>query len=97
MRHARPEDLEPLADLLASLRELDGLVERSPGTFYRKSKAFLHFHADPTGMFADLKDGDHFERSRVSTKAEQRHLLTQARHLTHPPNPPPFWRREVPP
>jgi hypothetical protein len=81
VRHARPEDLEPLAGLLASLRELDGLVERSPGTFSRRSKAFLHFHADPTGLFADLKTTDQFERFRVSTKAEQRLLLAHARRL----------------
>lgn len=79
MRHARPDDLGPLDDLLAQLRGLDGLVERSPGTFYRRSKAFLHFHADPAGLFADLKVGDEFERQRVTTKAEQRQLLKQAR------------------
>ena len=84
MRHARPDDLEPLTDLLASLRELDGLVEKSPGTFYRKSKGFLHFHIDPAGIFADLKVGDHFERYRATTKAEQRKVLTRARHLTRP-------------
>jgi hypothetical protein len=82
MRHARPDDLEPLAELLASLRELDGLVERTPGSFYRKSKGFLHFHIDPAGIFADLKFGDRFERHRATTKAEQHKLLTQARRLT---------------
>lgn len=82
MRHARPDDLVPLEELLTSLRELDGLVERSPGTFYRRSQAFLHFHADDAGMFADLKVGDEFVRYRVTTKAEQRKLLTQARRLT---------------
>ena len=79
MRHARPDDLEPLADLLASIRELDGLTERSPGTFYRKSNAFLHFHADPAGLFADLKLDGEFQRFRVSTKKEQGQLLTKAR------------------
>jgi hypothetical protein len=84
VRHARADDLGPLDDLLVHLRELDGLVERSPGTFYRRSKAFLHFHIDPAGIFADLKVGDSFERHRVSTKAEQRKLLRQARHLLTP-------------
>jgi hypothetical protein len=81
VRHARPDDLGPLDDLLAQLRGLDGLVERSPGTFYRRSKAFLHFHVDPAGLFADLKVGGQFERRRVTTKAEQRQLLKHARHL----------------
>lgn len=60
----------------------DGLVEKSPGTFSRRSKAFLHFHVDPAGLFADLKEGDDFERYRVATKAEQRRLLTKVRALT---------------
>ena len=34
---------------------LDGLTERTPGTFYRRSRAFLHFHADPAGIFADVR------------------------------------------
>jgi hypothetical protein len=79
VRHARPDDLGPLDDLLAQLRGLDGLVERSPGTFYRGSTGFLHFHVDPAGLFADLKVGDQFERQRVTTKAEQRDLLKKAR------------------
>ena len=79
MRHARPDDLGPLDDLLAQLRGLDGLVERKPGTFYRRSTGFLHFHVDPAGLFADLKVGDQFERQRVTTKAEQRDLLKKAR------------------
>jgi hypothetical protein len=84
MRHAGPDDLEPLADLLTSLRELPDLTERSPGTFYRRSNAFLHFHVDPAGLFADLKLGGEFQRFRVSTKREQRTLLTKARQALTP-------------
>jgi hypothetical protein len=84
MRHARPSDLEPLSDLLASLRSLDGLTERSPGTFYRKSNAFLHFHADDAGLFADLKEHGEFVRYRATTKREQAALLTRARHALTP-------------
>ena len=79
MRHARPDDLDPLAALLGDLRRIDGLSERSPGTFYRGSQAFLHFHADPAGLFADLKVDGEFVRSRVTTRREQRALLTAAR------------------
>ena len=79
MRHARPDDLEPLTALLADLRAIDGLTERAPGTFYRGSVAFLHFHADPAGLFADLKVDGEFVRSRVATRREQRALLTAAR------------------
>jgi hypothetical protein len=79
VRHARPDDLAPLADLLSALRDLDGLTEKKPGTFYRRSNAFLHFHVDPAGLFADLKLDGEFHRFRVSTRAEQRRLLAQAR------------------
>jgi hypothetical protein len=79
VRHARPEDLEAIAPLLDDLRGIEGLRERSPGTFYRGSQAILHFHADPAGMFADLKVDGEFVRSRVTTAPEQRALLAAAR------------------
>ena len=68
-----------MAALLDDLRAIDGLTERSPGTFYRGSQAFLHFHVDAAGLFADLKIDGEFVRSRVSTAREQRALLTAAR------------------
>lgn len=79
MRHARPEDLAPLAELLGALRALPGLRERKPGTFYRGAAAFLHFHADPAGLFADVKLGGEFARFRVTTRREQAALLRAAR------------------
>ena len=79
MRHARPDDLGPLADLLDGLRTLPGLTERKPGTFYRGSSAFLHFHVDPAGLFADLKLDGEFTRFPVTTKREQQTLLDTAR------------------
>ncbi len=83
MRHASPEDLEQIADLVSALRATDTLTERTPGVFYRRSKAFLHFHADPHGFYADVRI-DHdagFERVRVTTKAEQRRLLSSIRKV----------------
>jgi hypothetical protein len=79
VRHARDEDLDAVDSLLARVRELPGLTERTRGTFYRKSEGFLHFHADPTGMFADLKVDGTFQRYRVSTVREQRALLSAAK------------------
>ena len=79
MRHARAEDLEPLEPLLDELRGIDGLTERSPGTFYLGSQAFLHFHADAAGLFADLKVDGEFVRSRVSTVRERRTFLAAVR------------------
>ncbi|HEY7438916.1 MAG TPA: hypothetical protein VIC35_05920 [Acidimicrobiia bacterium] len=65
--------------MLESLRSLPGLTERSTGTFYRGSVAFLHFHADPAGLFADLKVDGEFVRSRTTTKSEQQRLVRAAR------------------
>ena len=80
VRHATPDDLVELEGLLASLRRLDALVEKSPGTFYRRSRAFLHFHADPAGLYADVRfAGDDFERRPVHTRAQQGELLRDVR------------------
>src|SRR4029453_6193861 len=77
MKHAGPEALAMLGPVLAGIREYGALVEKSPGSFYLRSKAFLHFHEDPTGLFADVKeDLVSFKRYRVSTRAEQREFLT---------------------
>ena len=75
MRHARPEDLTPLEPLLERLRSVPVLREKGPGTFYRGSRAFLHFHVDPAGLFADVRPGATWERLQVDTPAQRRALL----------------------
>ena len=77
MRHARDQDLDRVEDLLVQLRALPGLVEKKRGVFYRKSRAFLHFHEDPKGMFADLSDPD--ERIDVTETSGQAKLMKAAR------------------
>ena len=81
MRHALDEDLDRLEDLLVQLRTLPGLVEKKRGVFYRRGRAFLHFHEDPAGMFADLTgaDGRGFDRIDVTEPAGQAELLALAR------------------
>ena len=81
MKHAGEAALDALEPLLRELRTLARLKEKKRGTFYVGSKAFLHFHEDPAGPFADLKtslDGD-YERFRVRTAAEQKRLVSLAR------------------
>jgi len=76
MRHAGPDTLAALAPLLARIRALPGLVERTPGCFHRGSKAFLHFHEDPSGTHADVKLGPAgFTRLRAHDVAEQDALM----------------------
>lgn len=77
MRHARDKDLDRIDDLLAQLRTLPGLTEKKRGVFYRKSRAFLHFHEDPKGIFADIGDPD--ERIDVTDAAGQARLMAAAR------------------
>ena len=77
MKHAGPTALAELEPLLRRVREHAALVERSPGSFYRKSKAYLHFHEDPSGTYADVKlDLAGFTRVRATTRQEQAHLLS---------------------
>lgn len=71
MKHAGSASLDQLDNTLDVLRELPGLSEKSRGVFYRRGKAFLHFHEDPTGLYADLRAGDVFERYPVNTAAER--------------------------
>ena len=76
VRHARPDDLERLGPLLAQVRSFDALKERTPGSFYKGSAGFLHFHIDGNDVYADVKlDGSTFDRTRVTTKAEQAKLV----------------------
>jgi hypothetical protein len=80
MKHAGPEALDQLASLLEHLRGFASLVERKSGTFYLGSSAFLHFHEDPAGLFADAKlHGPEFERLPVNTTTEQAVLVELVR------------------
>jgi hypothetical protein len=79
MKHARPQTLEAIEPLLEKLRTIPGLVERKRGIFYLGATAFLHFHEDPAGMFADLRSGDDFERYAVNTQPEIARLLDAAK------------------
>jgi hypothetical protein len=79
MRHVTPAGLDDLEEVLSELRRVDGLTEKSRGVFYRGSRAFLHFHEDPSGMYADVRVDTEFERLRVTTKAERRRLLSIVR------------------
>lgn len=79
MKHASVTALEPLADLLSEIRT-HGVKEPSPGVFYRKGKAWIHFHEDDTGLFADIKAGSEWRRFRVSEPAERAGFLAFIAH-----------------
>lgn len=76
MKHANQETLAQLSPLLQQIRSrMPPLKEKGTGKFYRKSTAFLHFHDDPAGIFADLKVAGEWQRWPVNTDAECTALL----------------------
>jgi hypothetical protein len=85
MKHAGPASLDALEPLLAEIRlhaAIDPkIVEKKRGSFYRKGKAWLHFHEDPAGYFADLKGPDDWLRMRVSDADERQVLMAAINEL----------------
>jgi hypothetical protein len=79
VRHVTAAGLDELDDVVRELRGVDGLKEKSRGVFYRGSRAFLHFHEDRSGLYADVRLDADFERMRVTTKAERKRLLSIVR------------------
>lgn len=75
MKHATSTALDALDPLIEKIRLIEGLAERKRGVFYRRSQAFLHFHEDPAGFFADLKTGPEWIRLPATTSADRRALL----------------------
>jgi hypothetical protein len=78
MKHATEAALKPIQELIGELRRLPGSVERKPGIFYVRGKAFLHFHEDPTGLFADVKIGNDWQRFPVNATRERAALVKLA-------------------
>jgi hypothetical protein len=77
MKHATPEALATIASLLEKLEALP-LKRRGNGTFYLRSKPFLHFHEDPAGLFADITPGAGWERLPVNSRKERDELYRKA-------------------
>lgn len=75
VRHATAAGLDELEPLLERLRAIAGLNEKTRGVFYWRSRAFLHFHEDRSGLHADVRLGSDFERFRVQTSGERDALL----------------------
>jgi hypothetical protein len=87
MEHASESTLLELTSLLERLRSFEGLVEKRPGVFYRKTKAFLHFHEDPKGLFVDvrLKADEPFARLPVTTSNQQSALIAKVERALRVP------------
>ena len=87
MRHAGPETLDILEELLVEIRAHSCLTERKRGAFYKKSAGFLHFHEDPEGLFADVKVGPDWERFPVTTKPQRKALVELVKKIILESNP----------
>jgi|HubBroStandDraft_1064217.scaffolds.fasta_scaffold48399_3 hypothetical protein len=79
MRHATPDDLDQLEGLLAELRALPELRERTRGSFSRGRRAFLHFHADEDEFYVDVRLGTAFERVTVTSDEERAEFMSRVR------------------
>jgi len=76
MRHAGEGALDRLDDLLSQVRRRHPqLKERKRGAFYRGGQAWLHFHEDPKGLFADLKIDGEWVRFPVNAAGGRAALL----------------------
>jgi hypothetical protein len=76
MKHADHNTLAQLSPLLEQIRcRVPPLKEKGEGKFYFKSTALLHFHDDPTGIFADLKVNGDWKRYPVNNAQEYATLL----------------------
>jgi hypothetical protein len=84
VKHAGAEALARLDPLIAALRGVSALREQKTGVFYRGSRAFLHFHEDAAGLFADVRLTETFERFAVSTQPQQEALLRTIRQTVGP-------------
>ena len=78
MKHASAATLHSIEPLLEQLRDLPGLKEKKLGVFYRKSKAFLHFHEDDGKIYADVRlNPPAFDRRVCTTRREQAKLVRE--------------------
>ena len=75
MKHADIRALAAVSDLVENLRRRSVLVEKPLGVFYTEGSAFLHFHKDPAGLFADLREGVEWQRFPINSPDECTTLL----------------------
>ena len=78
MRHAGPDSLAALEPLLRKVRQHSTLVERTPGSFYRRSKAYLRFHEDPSGTFADVELMVLSSHGCVRRRPKKKHIYSRS-------------------
>ena len=81
MKHASTKALDCIKDILTKLKKYKSLKEKQKGMFYKNSEAFIPFHEDLKGIFADLNIKNKWERLLVSTKSGKDHFLKKAQKV----------------
>jgi hypothetical protein len=71
MEHAGPEALTEPEDVLKAILSRSRVKEHRPGYCYCKGKSLMHFHVDPSRVYADAKIGVEWVRRRVTSQAEK--------------------------
>ena len=84
MKHATDKALDKLDGLLEAARSFAELKEKKRGIFYFQSAAFLHFHEDAAGLFADLRIDNQFKRFTVNSSAERKRFKAALKNTLHP-------------
>lgn len=81
MNRAGPDALKLLLPVLRQLREIKGVQELRPGVYQVRRDAFIQFLDEGGALFAELKKpgGSGFDRLPLSTAADQRKLVDEAR------------------
>jgi hypothetical protein len=81
MRHAGEAALDSIESMLDELRQFEGICERNRGIFYQKASAFIHFHEDPAGIFADVRRDREWVRLPVNKSSERRQFVRLVREI----------------
>jgi len=84
VKHATPSSLAGLKSLLRRIRSFPEIREMKTGVFYRKSRAFLHFHEDGDSLFADVRLESNWERFEVTTPPQREKLIKKLAGATAP-------------
>jgi len=79
VKHAGSGALDTIEPVLEDLRRLTQIREKKRGIFYRGSSAFLHFHEDPAGIFADVRESAAWTRVPVNSASHGKLLMKLVR------------------
>lgn len=81
MAHATSDDLSELGVMLAELRRVPVLKEKSLGCFYRKGKGVLHFHTKLGRLYAHVFTGESWAEVDIVVPMSERKQKTVSKEV----------------